>query len=81
MSHIFSQVQISHLEMNLEMNFSILHIIYFLDNDKLYSCGVLQAITDATLLASRAARITSFLNQKQSMSDVSIKSVHEPMEH
>uniref|UniRef100_K1PLL2 Calcium/calmodulin-dependent protein kinase type IV n=1 Tax=Magallana gigas TaxID=29159 RepID=K1PLL2_MAGGI len=41
----------------------------------------MKAITDATLLASRAARITSILNQKQSMSDVSIKSVHEPMEH
>eukprot|EP00105_Crassostrea_gigas_P007352 XP_011421562.1 PREDICTED: calcium/calmodulin-dependent protein kinase type IV-like [Crassostrea gigas] len=41
----------------------------------------MKAITDATLLASRAARITSILNKKQSMSDVSIKSVHEPMEH
>ena len=40
-----------------------------------------QAITDATLLASRAARITSMLNQKQSLSDVSMQSVAEPMEN
>ncbi|XP_048734609.1 calcium/calmodulin-dependent protein kinase type IV-like isoform X1 [Ostrea edulis] len=41
----------------------------------------MKAITDATLLASRAARITSILNQKQSLSDVSMQSVSEPMEH
>ncbi|XP_062608941.1 calcium/calmodulin-dependent protein kinase type IV-like [Saccostrea cucullata] len=41
----------------------------------------MKAITDATLLASRAARVTSILNQKQSMSDVSMQSVSEPMEH
>lgn len=51
-----------------------------LDHNEIFF-AILQAITDATLLASRAARITSILNQKQSLSDVSMQSVSEPMEH
>lgn len=84
-------LRVTHLTIQIMFKHKIVHNSFTLI--KMYSSGhmnldhneiffaILQAITDATLLASRAARITSILNQKQSLSDVSMQSVSEPMEH